>query len=132
MTTSNRRRGIAAGMLLIAIAAAMALAAQNAHSAGTTNVTILYGWNGTEFVPVQVDASGAMKTTLNLSESIAMNPQTDSIYSIGTSARRWLSGYFVNLIVEGNLTLSGSPVLSVSDLTSNGTITFTRGNFTVN
>ena len=53
-----------------------------------TNVTILYGWNGTEFVPVQVDAAGALKTTLNLSESTGLSPKSDNSYDIGSAGLR--------------------------------------------
>ena len=51
-------------------------------AAGTTNVTILYGWNGSEFAPMQIDSDGALKTTLNLTQSVGLFP-TDHVFYPG-------------------------------------------------
>ena len=51
--------------LKLSIAVLLALFIVAPTHAATTNVSILYGWNGTNFVPVQVTAGGAIKTDIN-------------------------------------------------------------------
>src|SRR3989338_1613507 len=88
-----KRRVVLPALLLLAFA----VMAYETYAAGTTNVSVLYGWNGSEFAPVQIDQEGALKTTLNLSESFGMTPYNDAVYDIGTSARRWNTGYFMSM-----------------------------------
>src|SRR3989338_4954620 len=61
--------------------------------AAVTNVSILYGWNGTNFVPVQVTSDGSLKTNLNLSESSGINPQVNNTYDLGTASLIWANLY---------------------------------------
>src|SRR3989338_1750896 len=93
------------------------------YAAGTTNVSILYGWNGSEFKPLELDSAGRLKTNINLTKSFGIYPNDDNAYDIGRSNLRWKSGYFVNVIVDGNLTFTGSLGLNVTVLNSNGSVT---------
>ena len=61
--------------------------------AASTNVSILYGWNGTSFVPVQVTSDGSLKTNLNLTESSGISPQVNNTYDLGTAALLWANLY---------------------------------------
>src|SRR3989344_4858538 len=97
--------------------------ASAAYAAGTTNVSILYAWNGSEFKPLELDSAGRLKTNINLTKSFGIYPNDDNAYDIGRSNLRWKSGYFVNVIVDGNLTFTGSLGLNVSSLSSNGSVT---------
>jgi len=83
-----------------------------------TNVSILYGWNGTEFVPLEVDASGSLKTTINLTESVGLTPRDDNAYDIGTTTLRWATIYTYNIVALGNINVS---TLNVTSTTENAT-----------
>src|SRR3989338_229139 len=62
-------------------------------SASTTNVSILYGWNGTNFVPVQVTTGGAIKTDINLSTSTGLSPKLNNTYDLGQTGFLWANAY---------------------------------------
>jgi len=76
------------------------------NSLADTNISILHGYNGSEFVPLQVHADGSLKTTLNLSESVGLSPRDDNAYDLGTLTRRWQNLYVYNIIALGNLNVS--------------------------
>ena len=108
------------------LAIAIVISAFNVHAAGTTNVSILYGWDGTQFSPVQIDSGGALKTTINLTESIGILPKDNAMYDVGSSSLKWRAGYFYNLIIDGNITLAGN--LNISGITfANGTVIVQNG-----
>src|SRR3989344_4611531 len=116
--------------LQLILALMIVIAAFKVNAAGTTNVSILYGWNGSEFVPAEIDAQGRLKTSMNLSRSVGIYPYNDNLYDIGSNSLRWRYGYFYNLQVYGNITLAGN--INISGLTfSNGTVQVQTGNFTV-
>ena len=93
-----------------------------------TNVTILYGWNGTEFVPVQVDANGALKTTLNLSQSTGLSPKSDNSYDIGSAGLRWRTGYIINLVSAGSINVGGSLNATSINITGSAYFATSSGN----
>src|SRR3989338_7080276 len=77
--------GITVLVLVILIAPAFA--------ASANNISILYGWNGTNFVPVQVTSDGSLKTNLNLTESSGISPQVNNTYDLGTASLIWANLY---------------------------------------
>ena len=62
---STLSHGYPVKYLKLSIIVLLALFIIQPSNASTTNVSILYGWNGTSFVPVQVTAGGAIKTDIN-------------------------------------------------------------------
>jgi len=79
-----------------------------------TNVSVLYGWNGSATVPVQVDSAGRLKTTLNLSKSTGISPESDNAYDLGTTALRWRTGYIIDLVSAGNIYAVGLNASSIN------------------
>ncbi|MBI2173525.1 MAG: hypothetical protein HYT73_04970 [Candidatus Aenigmarchaeota archaeon] len=69
-----------------------------------TNISILYGWNGTAFVPLKTSADGKLQTDMNFTQSIGLNPKINNSYTIGNTAYQWLNGYFINGTFSENLT----------------------------
>ena len=109
-------------------------------SAASTNISILHAWNGSDFVPLEVDADGNLKTTLNLTESTGMFPDTDNLRDLGTSALRWRTLYVVDMVATGNLDIgwtnlsnypgacdSGKYVTAVGDILTCSTPTPSSG-----
>ncbi|MEK6887706.1 MAG: hypothetical protein AABX14_02045, partial [Candidatus Aenigmatarchaeota archaeon] len=80
--------------------------------AAATNVSILYGWNGTDFVPVQVTSEGAIKTDINMTQTVGINPKVNNTYDLGSISRLWAnlyarsirSGGFLSIIGDANVT----------------------------
>ena len=91
-------------------------------SSAATNISVLHGWNGTEFVPMQVDSEGRLKTTLNLSESTGLLPDADNLRNIGSAALRWSNGYFVNLIATGNVGIGNTIPNNTLDVSGDANI----------
>ena len=87
------------GVLLVALLLAPVYAANN--------VSILYGWNGTAFVPLLTDSSGTLQTNLNLTESIGMSPTLNNTYDIGTAALLWANLYTRTIRSGGLLSIVG-------------------------
>lgn len=79
-----------------------------------TNVSVLYGWNGSATVPVQVDSAGRLKTTLNLSKSTGIGPESDNAYDLGTTALRWRTGHIIDLVSAGNIYAVGLNASSIN------------------
>ena len=73
-----------------------------------TNVSILYGWNGTANVPIGVDAQGRLKTTMNLTKSIGLFPDVDSTRNLGTPSLKWGTLYVVDIVAAGSINVGGS------------------------
>jgi len=96
--------GITVLVLVILIAPAFA--------ASANNISILYGWNGTNFVPVQVTSDGSLKTNLNLTESSGISPLVNNTYDLGAASLIWAnlyvrtirSGGFLSIIGDANVT----------------------------
>jgi hypothetical protein len=76
-----------------------------------------------------------------------LNPITDNVLTLGTSALRWLAGWFSNLTVSGNVTVSGTnvgivfpdntfqttaPVATTSPWDNSSTRTFIRSGYPTN
>ncbi|MDP6600457.1 MAG: hypothetical protein QF798_03415, partial [Candidatus Woesearchaeota archaeon] len=87
-----------------------------------TNVSVLYGWNGTSNVPIQVDAGGRLKTTLNLTKSTGMSPESDNAYDLGSTGLRWKTGYIVDLVSAGSINVGGS--LNATSINTTGSAYF--------
>ena len=87
-----------------------------------TNVSVLYGWNGTSNVPIQVDAGGRLKTTLNLTKSTGLFPESDSAYDLGSTSLRWKTGYIVDLVSAGSINVGGS--LNATSINTTGSAYF--------
>ena len=87
-----------------------------------TNVSVLYGWNGTSNVPIQVDAGGRLKTTLNLTKSTGLFPESDSAYDLGGTGLRWKTGYIVDLVSAGSINVGGS--LNATSINTTGSAYF--------
>jgi len=81
-------------------------------NAATTNVSILYGWNGTNYVPVQVTSEGAIKTDINLTQAVGLSPKVNNTYDLGSISKLWAnlyartirSGGFLSIIGDTNVT----------------------------
>jgi len=63
------------------------------YADASTNVTLLYGYNGTQWVPLKTLPDGTLDTTLNLSESIALSPKINNTYDLGGAALLWANLY---------------------------------------
>ncbi|MEK6887390.1 MAG: hypothetical protein AABX14_00420, partial [Candidatus Aenigmatarchaeota archaeon] len=63
------------------------------YADASTNVTLLYGYNGTQWVPLRTLPDGTLDTTLNLSESVGLNPKANNTYDIGSAALLWANLY---------------------------------------
>ena len=69
-----------------------------------TNITLLYGHNGSDWIPIKVDADGSLKTDMDFTDHDSnIIPATDSLYNIGSAALRWLNSYFVNVNASGTV-----------------------------
>ena len=79
--------------LKLSIIVLLALFIIQPSNASTTNVSILYGWNGTNFVPVQVTDAGAIKTDINLSQSTGLSPKLNNTYDLGQTGFLWANVY---------------------------------------
>ncbi|KHO48138.1 MAG: hypothetical protein QT00_C0001G0151 [archaeon GW2011_AR5] len=64
-----------------------------ANAAGSSNVTLLYGWNGTNFVPLLTDANGTLLSSLNTTDSIGLYPDINNTYDIGSASKLWANLY---------------------------------------
>ena len=71
------------------------------HAAGSTNVSILYGWNGTNFVPLLTNEQGKLLTDLNMSRSIGLSPLSNNTYDLGTTALLWANLYVRSVRGQG-------------------------------
>src|SRR3989338_427681 len=88
----NNKKIFGLGVLLIALALIVPV-----YADADTNVTLLYGYNGTQWVPIKTLPDGTLDTTLNLSESIALNPKINNTYDLGTAALLWANLYVRSL-----------------------------------
>jgi len=64
------------------------------------NVSILHGWNGTDIVPLEVTSDGALKTTLNLSESTGISPELNTTYDLGSMDFMWRDLYIASIVTN--------------------------------
>ncbi|MEK6949219.1 MAG: hypothetical protein AABX34_03290, partial [Nanoarchaeota archaeon] len=103
---------------IILIFAVMLLCSISAFAAN--NVSILYGWNGTDNVAVRLDASGRLMTTINLTESIGLFPDADNLRDLGTASLRWRALYVFDIIAAGNI--------NVGSINASGGLNVTAGN----
>src|SRR3989344_872601 len=62
-------------------------------SYASTNVSILYGWNGTNFVPVQITSEGAIKMDINMTQAVGIVPKVNNTYDLGSLSRLWANLY---------------------------------------
>ncbi|MBI2545450.1 MAG: hypothetical protein HYW22_02555, partial [Candidatus Aenigmarchaeota archaeon] len=106
--------------------------------AAVTNVTLLYGWNGTSWIPMKTSSDGTLQSDLNITDSLSINPKTDNTYDLGSSSLRWRDLYATRntylattsglvgigtsspistLDVSGNLSVSGSTNSSIDGST---------------
>ena len=63
------------------------------YAANSNNVSILYGWNGTNYVPVQITSDGAIKMDINLTQTVGINPKVNNTYDLGSLSRLWANLY---------------------------------------
>lgn len=117
------RRGII--VLLTLISLALLCSSFSTPVFAETNVSLWYGWDGSQWIPMRVTSTGELMTDLNLTESIGINPKLNNTYTIGAAELRWASGYFNNMYagtlktVTGSLTLA--PSTGTTDLYKSGT-----------
>src|SRR3989338_58227 len=90
---STLSHGYPVKYLKLSIIVLLALFIIQPSNASTTNVSILYGWNGTNFVPVQVTDAGAIKTDINLSQSTGLSPKLNNTYDLGQTGFLWANVY---------------------------------------
>lgn len=131
-------------LAVLAAFLAMAFLASDARAGTTQNVSLLYGWNGTNFVPVLTNGSGVLQADINITTSTGINPRTNNTASMGNSLALWANLFARSL-------RSSSPALSLyagsteaitilpngsvgigtatpnAQLTINGNLTFTNG-----
>ena len=95
----NNKKIFGLGVLVVA------LLLTPVYAASSNNISILYGWNGTAFVPVNVADDGSLMTTINMSSSLGLNPELNNTYDLGTAALLWANLY-VRSISSGSGPLS--------------------------
>src|SRR3989338_5691951 len=78
-----------------------------AYAAGSTNISIMYGWNGTSFNPVTLTSTGAIMTDINMSESLGLNPSLNNTYDLGGAALLWANLYARTIRSGGVLSIVG-------------------------
>src|SRR3989338_1488387 len=83
------------------------LIAPTVHAVQNTNVSILYGWNGTNFIPLLTDAGGRLQTDINITDSVGINPKTNGSYTLGTTQREWANIYAVSGTFSRNVSVGG-------------------------
>jgi len=105
---------------------AFLLSTVDTNAATGTNISIMHGWNGTAFAPLQIDSDGRLKTNINLTRSVGIHPDTDNLRRVGSPNNRWGVGYFANLVAAGNTDM-GAVTPSFS-LTVVGDLNVSNGN----
>ena len=127
------------------------------HTSSTYDLWGMYFFNQTEEIVTQDDcsagnysygfyANGSQKCrsdvsgiasevdpiwTANLTSGVSaiLKPMTASAFDLGTSSLRWLTGYFNNLNLAGNVTMTGTDIYA--NITWNGDITMNEGNISM-
>jgi len=89
-----------------------------------TNVSLLYGWNGTVWTPLKTDPTGILMSTLNFTESVGMNPQLDNSYDLGNATFRWRGIYGMNTFANSFLGINTTTVAGIVRVAVNGTNVF--------
>jgi hypothetical protein len=84
-----------------------------------TNISILYGWNGTTFVPLKTSSDGKLQTDMNFTQSIGLHPKLNNSYTVGNTQNQWLNGYFINFTASENMTVQGLNVRGNLNLPNN-------------
>src|SRR3989344_7863778 len=77
------------------------------NAASANNISILYGWNGTSFVPATITNTGALLTTINMSKSLGLSPEANNTYDLGTAAKLWANLYVRSLRGSGPISIIG-------------------------
>ncbi len=115
--------------LKLILTAVIVLILYSISAFAATNVSILYGWNGTDNVPVRVDASGRLMTTINLTESIGLFPDADNLRDLGAASLRWRALYVFDIIAAGNINAGSINASSGLNVTAgNVLLAVTSGN----
>ncbi|MEK6888189.1 MAG: hypothetical protein AABX14_04570, partial [Candidatus Aenigmatarchaeota archaeon] len=78
-----------------------------AYAASSNNISILYGWNGTTFVPATITNTGALLTTINMSKSLGLSPEANNTYDLGSAAKLWANLYVRSLRGSGPISIIG-------------------------
>lgn len=91
---------------IIFAASALAFLSSYSHADNIQNVSILYGYNGTNFVPVLTNGSGVLQADMNITTSLGINPKANNTVSLGSSLSLW-ANFFVRSL------RSSSPALSL-------------------
>ncbi|MBI2084043.1 MAG: hypothetical protein HYT70_00275 [Candidatus Aenigmarchaeota archaeon] len=109
--------------LLFILSALAALLFLSIPALAETNVTLLYGWNGTAWIPVSVDNSGVLQTDLNLTESLSILPKSNNAYDLGASSLRWRDLYVARnaylATTSGSVGIGTGSPLSTLDISGN-------------
>src|SRR3989338_7707568 len=77
------------------------------NAASANNISILYGWNGTSFVPATITNTGALLTTINMSKSMGLAPEANNTYDLGSAAKLWANLYVRSLRGSGHISIIG-------------------------
>src|SRR3989338_4972839 len=77
------------------------------NAASANNISILYGWNGTSFVPATITNTGALLTTINMSKSLGLSPEANNTYDLGSAAKLWANLYVRSLRGSGPISIIG-------------------------
>ena len=77
------------------------------YAASANNISILYGWNGTSFVPATITNTGALLTTINMSKSLGLSPEANNTYDLGTAVKIWATLYVRSIRGSGPISIIG-------------------------
>src|SRR3989338_3677897 len=105
----NNKKIFGLGVLVVA------LLLTPVYAASSNNITILYGWNGTNFVPVKLTDDGKISTDINMTQSVGLSPQLNNTYDLGTAAMLWANLYVRSI-------RSGSILSIIGDTNVTGTL----------
>lgn len=113
------------------------------YAAGSSNVSIQYGWNGTNFVPLLAEANGRLISNMNVSQAVGIAPAANNTYDLGTTSLMWSDMYVRNVrspsvlsLIAGTteaVTILGSGYVGIGNTTPperlsiSGNLTFTNG-----
>jgi len=89
------------------------------NAAGNTNISILYGYNGTTYVPLLTDGAGHLQTVMNLTSSAGLNPITNNTYDLGATSLLWANVYARSIRSSGTLSLFGGTTEAMTILGGN-------------
>src|SRR3989338_1082572 len=91
-----------------------------ANAAGNTNISILYGYNGTTYVPLLTDGAGHLQTVMNLTSIAGLNPITNNTYDLGATSLLWANVYARSVRgSSGTLSLFGGTTEAMTILGGN-------------